>query len=154
MSVLEQRESLREKISRLKSPLAIQFLDDEASKWLRQEMDELRDWWATLTDEQIEQLNKYWPTGTRPGPADEIKPAYSIAGFLEEIGVNGPFSNASQQIVSWSDFQKKVTIELGRKALRDCQKAAGESGLSSMTMEEINAEIAAYRAERHAKNHS
>lgn len=42
-------------------------------------------------------------------------------------------------------------IERGLRAMRSMQEKAEEAGLSNMTLDEINAEIAAARAERRAR---
>lgn len=44
--------------------------------------------------------------------------------------------------------KKDVTIEAGRKAIQDMRESAEQAGLSGMSLEEINAEIAASRSER------
>jgi hypothetical protein len=67
-----------------------------------------------------------------------------------------------QIIVSEADFQKyrlendrgklkfeelveKISLEYARKALLDCNELAEQSGLSKMTLDDINAEIKAVR---------
>lgn len=149
MSVLEQKESLLEKISRIKNSRGIQFLDDQACIWLWNEMIGERDWWLALSDDQIAQLNEIWPSNS--GLTTEYKPDRSVAEFLQKAGVKGTFSDGLQQIVSWSGFREKVTLELGRKALREARQTAEEEDPDLLVIDEINAEIAAYRAERRAK---
>ena len=47
--------------------------------------------------------------------------------------------------------KKDTAIEAGIKAIEDMREAAEKAGLSDMSLEEINAEIAAARSERRAK---
>ena len=47
--------------------------------------------------------------------------------------------------ISFSDLREKISIEYARTALAKCQEIAEETGLSDMTMDEINAEIRAVR---------
>ena len=47
--------------------------------------------------------------------------------------------------------QKDTTVEEGIRAIQTMREAAEKAGLSDMSLDEINAEIAAARAERHAK---
>lgn len=46
---------------------------------------------------------------------------------------------------------KDPVIEEGLRAIRSMRETAMKAGLSNMTLDEINAEIAAARAERHAR---
>jgi len=52
--------------------------------------------------------------------------------------------------ISFSELKEKLGIEYAREALLKCQRIAGETGLSEMTIDEIDAEIQAVRNE--AKN--
>lgn len=47
--------------------------------------------------------------------------------------------------------KKDTAVEAGIKAIEDMREAAEKAGLSDMSLEEINAEIAAARSERRAK---
>lgn len=53
--------------------------------------------------------------------------------------------------LSFEELIEKINIELARQALTRAQEIAEQTGLSQMTLEEINAEI---QAVRNAKNHS
>lgn len=46
--------------------------------------------------------------------------------------------------------EKDSTVEAGIRAIRDMRETAEKAGLSNMSLDEINAEIAAARSERHA----
>ena len=50
--------------------------------------------------------------------------------------------------IASQDKKTDFIIELAREALLGMQKSAAESGLSEMTMDEIDEEIAAYRREK------
>lgn len=52
--------------------------------------------------------------------------------------------------IDFKEFVEKIRNELAKKALYNCHKIAKETGLSQMTLEEINAEINAVR--KNAKN--
>lgn len=54
--------------------------------------------------------------------------------------------------ISFEELLDKISTELTRQALYACQDIAERVGLSSMTLEEINAEIKAVR--RNAKHRS
>jgi len=49
--------------------------------------------------------------------------------------------------ISFSELKEKLSIEYARNALAKCQRIAENSGLSEMTLDEINAEIRAVRSE-------
>ena len=49
--------------------------------------------------------------------------------------------------ISFSELKEKLSIEYAGEALQKCQKIAEETGLSEMTMDEIDAEIQAVRNE-------
>lgn len=49
------------------------------------------------------------------------------------------------------DEGRDPVVEAGMQAIRSMSEAAERAGLSDMTLDEINAEIAAARAERHAR---
>lgn len=49
--------------------------------------------------------------------------------------------------ISFSELKEKLSIEYAREAMLKCQKIAEESGLSEMTIAEINKEIHAVRDE-------
>ncbi|MEO8209962.1 MAG: hypothetical protein ABI840_05345 [bacterium] len=51
--------------------------------------------------------------------------------------------------ILFSDLINKIRIELSKDFLKKSQKGAAESGLSKMSLKEINSEIKAYR---HAKS--
>jgi hypothetical protein len=51
----------------------------------------------------------------------------------------------------FSDLVERISLEQARKALLECNEIARATGLSEMTMEEIDAEI---KAVRNAKGHS
>jgi hypothetical protein len=57
----------------------------------------------------------------------------------------------SGQEIKFPDLVEKISLEYARQALLDCNKIARKVGLSTMTLEEINAEI---KAVRDAKNNS
>lgn len=59
------------------------------------------------------------------------------------------FGFKSDSIV-FKELLEKISTELARKALARCHKIAKETGLSEMTLEEINAEIKEVR--KNAKN--
>lgn len=48
--------------------------------------------------------------------------------------------------------KKNTAIEAGAKAIQSMRDATEKAGLSDMSLDEINAEIAAARAERHTNN--
>jgi len=52
--------------------------------------------------------------------------------------------------IDFAEFVNKVNRRIARKNLDDCVALAEEYGLSSMTMDDISAEVAAVRR---AKNH-
>lgn len=52
--------------------------------------------------------------------------------------------------ISFSELREKISIEYARAALEKCHQIAKDTGLSEMTMEEIDAEIQAVR--NNAKN--
>ena len=54
--------------------------------------------------------------------------------------------------LSFKDFLDKINREIAKKALLSCHKIAKETGLSELTMDEINSEIKAVR--EIAKNRS
>ncbi|MCP5051623.1 MAG: hypothetical protein GY940_30935 [bacterium] len=47
--------------------------------------------------------------------------------------------------ISFSELEEKLSIEYAKRALAKCRQIAKKTGLSEMTMEEINAEIQAVR---------
>ena len=51
--------------------------------------------------------------------------------------------------ISFSDLKEKISIEYAKDALIKCNQIAQSTGLSKLTMDEINAEI---KAVRNAKN--
>lgn len=53
--------------------------------------------------------------------------------------------------IKFTDLVEMISREFARKALLECNKIAAQVGLSTMTMDEINAEI---QAVRDAKTHS
>ena len=53
--------------------------------------------------------------------------------------------------ISFTDLKEKISIEYAKDALVKCNQIAKDSGLSQLTMEDINAEI---KAVRNAKNNS
>ncbi|MBK7870085.1 MAG: hypothetical protein IPJ74_05020 [Saprospiraceae bacterium] len=57
----------------------------------------------------------------------------------------------STERLSFEELIAKINNELARQALLRAQEIAEQTGLSQMTLEEINAEI---QAVRDAKNHS
>lgn len=58
--------------------------------------------------------------------------------------------NLGSGLVQFTDLVEKIRREYARKSLRECNEIAEQVGLSSMTSEEINAEI---NAVRNAKTH-
>lgn len=52
--------------------------------------------------------------------------------------------------ISFPELKEKLSIEYAREAMQKCQKIAEETGLSKITIDEIDAEIRAVRNE--AKN--
>lgn len=66
--------------------------------------------------------------------------------FLKRSVVeNGPPTNMTE------DFQRELIIERGIKAMERMQEESERNGNCDMTLDEINAEIAASRAERRAR---
>lgn len=57
----------------------------------------------------------------------------------------------STERLSFEELIAKINMELARQALLRAQEIAEQTGLSKMTLEEINAEI---QAVRDAKSHS
>ncbi|MFN7117051.1 MAG: hypothetical protein ACK4TA_09655 [Saprospiraceae bacterium] len=57
----------------------------------------------------------------------------------------------SAENLSFEELIEKINVELARQALLRAQEIAEQTGLSQMTLEEINAEI---QAVRDAKGHS
>lgn len=57
----------------------------------------------------------------------------------------------SDENLSFEELIEKINVELARQALLRAQEIAEQTGLSQMTLDEINAEI---QAVRDAKNHS
>jgi hypothetical protein len=57
----------------------------------------------------------------------------------------------SNTSIDFKDLLNKIRIELAKEALKKCQELAGNAGLSSMSMEDINQEI---KIVRDAKNNS
>lgn len=57
----------------------------------------------------------------------------------------------STERLSFEELIAKINMELARQALLRAQEIAEQTGLSEMTLEEINAEI---QAVRDAKSHS
>ena len=55
--------------------------------------------------------------------------------------------------ISFEELLDKISSELARQALYNCQDIAERVGLSRMTLEEINAEVKAVRS-RTAEHHS
>ena len=55
--------------------------------------------------------------------------------------------------ISFEELLDKISTELARQALYASQDIAERTGLSNMTLEEINAEIKAVRSQ-YAKHHS
>jgi hypothetical protein len=55
----------------------------------------------------------------------------------------------SSDEISFSELKRKLSIGYAKESLLKCHQFAEESGLSDMTLEEINAEIQAVR--NHAK---
>lgn len=53
--------------------------------------------------------------------------------------------------MTFGELLDRIRLELAKEALRKCQSLAEKSGLSTMTLEEINDEI---KAVRHAKDNS
>ena len=53
-----------------------------------------------------------------------------------------------------ADSQRELTIEKGMKAIERMQEESERNGNCNMTLDEINAEIAAVRAERRARKAS
>ena len=51
---------------------------------------------------------------------------------------------------SYFDKNKKVSLKQGQKAFKQLRKEAKKNGLQDMSLDEINAEIKAYRQERRA----
>ncbi len=47
--------------------------------------------------------------------------------------------------ISNPDLKEKISLEYAKAALRKCHKSAKKTGLSNMTMDEINAEVQAVR---------
>lgn len=56
----------------------------------------------------------------------------------------------SRDEISFSELKEKITIGYAKESLLKCHQIAEESGLSEMTLREINAEIQAVRS--HAVN--
>ncbi|MBK9331685.1 MAG: hypothetical protein IPM96_04580 [Ignavibacteria bacterium] len=56
-----------------------------------------------------------------------------------------------KQEILFCDLIDKIRIELSKEFIKKSRKSAAESGLSNMSLEEINSEIKAYR---NAKNNS
>ncbi len=52
--------------------------------------------------------------------------------------------------ISFSELKEKISIGYAKESLLRCHRIAEESGLSEMTLEEINAEIQAVR--KYAEN--
>lgn len=59
--------------------------------------------------------------------------------------------NFKSNQINFNELIDIISREYARKALWECNEIAAESGLSQMTMEEINEEVKAFRD---AKNHS
>lgn len=59
--------------------------------------------------------------------------------------------NFGSKEVKFTDLVDLISDEYAKKALLKCNSIANEAGLSKLTMDEINAEIKAYR---NAKNNS
>jgi hypothetical protein len=59
--------------------------------------------------------------------------------------------NLRNREIKFTDLVDLISAEYARKALLECNEIAEQEGLSSMTMDEINAEI---KAVRDAKAHS
>ena len=57
----------------------------------------------------------------------------------------------NQKEIKFIDLVEKISLEYARKALLECNEIAEKTGLSNMTLEDINAEI---KAVRDAKSHS
>jgi Glu-tRNA(Gln) amidotransferase subunit E-like FAD-binding protein len=53
--------------------------------------------------------------------------------------------NFQEEKLSFTDLVEKISIELAKQALRKCQEIAEKTGLSQLSLEEINAEIQAVR---------
>jgi hypothetical protein len=51
----------------------------------------------------------------------------------------------NNQDLLFEDLVKKINLEFARQALIDCSQIAKSSGLSKLTLEEINEEIKAVR---------
>jgi hypothetical protein len=59
--------------------------------------------------------------------------------------------NLRSREIKFTDLVDLISKEYARKALLECNEIAEQEGLSTMTMDEINAEI---KAVRNAKTHS
>jgi|GEM_PF-418404 len=61
------------------------------------------------------------------------------------------YNLATDQDVKFSDLVERISLEYARKALLECNEIARQTGLSDMTLAEMDAEI---KAVRHAKSNS
>ena len=59
--------------------------------------------------------------------------------------------NLRNREIKFTDLVDLISVEHAREALLECNEIAKQEGLSTMTMDEINAEI---KAVRNAKAHS
>jgi DeoR/GlpR family transcriptional regulator of sugar metabolism len=57
----------------------------------------------------------------------------------------------TEQEISFPDLVESISRVYAKQALLECNAIAEKNGLSTMSLDDINAEI---RAVRHAKNHS
>jgi len=53
--------------------------------------------------------------------------------------------NLENDKIKFTDLVNLISLEYARTALLECNKIAGEKGLSKLTIDEINAEIKAVR---------
>lgn len=76
----------------------------------------------------------------------------SLKALVREKKV--PFNLVSTQLLSelQQEQAKKVTLARAKKAMQSMQNQSEMNGVSEMTMDEINAEIAAYRSEKRGSN--
>ena len=63
---------------------------------------------------------------------------------LQRYGLQG-------EAIKFTDLVEKISLEYARQSLLECHVLAEQAGLSTLTLEEINAEI---KAVRDAESHS
>lgn len=60
------------------------------------------------------------------------------------------YNLGEQPIMDFKLLVEKINLDFARNALEDCQNIAKDSGLSELTLEEIDVEIKAVRNESHS----